>query len=146
MKARTRIIVLNQFQRWFLLNFIGYTALFLSVFGIGLFIWLKLVANELFHVAGLLSSTFVATIQKHMTYGLWVSILLVLTLLALAGCQALFFSRKIAGPIFALSRHLDICAQKGELTPLQLRDEDLFVEVAEKFNKLAETVNKKTSR
>lgn len=141
-KARTQIVVLKHFQRWFLINFLTYTALFLIVFGLGLFIWLKTVTDELFHVAGLLSETFAQTIQHQLTMGFWMSVILVVVLLALAALQSLLFSRSIAGPIFALSRHLEKCEQEGKLSPIQLRDKDLFRDVADKFNRLAEKVQK----
>jgi len=141
MRARTRLVVLSSFQRWFLLNFIGYTLLFLGIFAAGILLYFKFVANELIEVGGLLSSTFLSLVEKHLAWGLWMILSLVAILLGLAGYQALFFSRRIAGPIFALSRHLDRCLDTKAIEHLKLRDNDLFVEVAEKFNRLADQVN-----
>ncbi len=138
MKKRTRLLVLNEFQRWFLINFIGYTLVFLALFALGLFMYFKFVAQELMEMGGLLSSTFLNLIQKHMMWGFWFLLLLVFVLVGLAAYQALFFSRRIAGPIFALSRHLEKCLDDKQLKPLKLRDDDLFREVAEKFNRVVE--------
>jgi len=134
MKARTRLVVLSQFQKWFLISFVGYTMLFLGVFLAGLIMYFRLVGNELIQMGGLLSSTFLEQIEKHLLWGgIFMAVLLVV-LLGLAAYYALLFSRRIAGPIFALSRHLDRCIEEKELSPLKLRDDDLFREVADKFN------------
>lgn len=134
---------MSHFQKWFLLNFVGYTLLFLSIFAVGIVAYFRFIANELIDVGGLLSGTFLTLVEKHMTWGLWLIVLLVAILVGLAGYQALFFSRRIAGPIFALSRHLDQCLENNELKPLKLRDDDLFREVADKFNKMVDQMNQK---
>lgn len=128
------------------MNFIGYTLLFLTIFAVGIVAYFRFIANELIEVGGLLSSTFLSLVEKHLYWGVWMILLLVVILVGLAAYQALFFSRRIAGPIFALSRHLDRCLESKELKPLKLRDDDLFVEVADKFNKMVEQVNTKNHR
>ena len=143
MQARKRLLVLSNFQRWFLLNFVGYTLLFLLIFAAGLTLYLQLIAKELVAIGGLLSSSFLQLVEKHVLWGFWMLILLVVILVGLAATQALFFSRRIAGPIFALSRHLDKCLEANELKPLKLRDDDLFREVADKFNSVVERMNSK---
>ncbi|MDB5038886.1 MAG: hypothetical protein JWQ35_2414 [Bacteriovoracaceae bacterium] len=141
MKARTRLLVLNKFQKWFLFNFVFYTGLFLVVLGVGLFVWFKVIVSEVMQIAGLLSETFVSTIQKNILLGGYVLIILVSCLLALAAIQSLWFSRRIAGPIFALARHLENCEKSGRVEHLTLRKGDLFCDIAEKFNRLADKVN-----
>ncbi len=138
MQRRQKILVLSKFQRWFLYVFVAYTAVFLTIFGLGLFIWFRLVLQELLNVAGLLSPTFIATVQKHTVFAAVVLVVFLLVLLSVAAMQALLFSRRIAGPIFALARHLEKCAEKGRLEPIRLRQGDLFVDLAEKLNVLAE--------
>lgn len=123
------------------MNFIGYTFLFLGIFAAGILLYFKFVANELIEVGGLLSSTFLSLVEKHLHWGIWMILFLVAVLVSVAACQALFFSRRIAGPIFALSRHLDRCLESKELKHLKLRDDDLFTEVADKFNRLADQIN-----
>src|SRR2546430_16741810 len=61
---RQKLVVLTQFQRWFLSVFVTYTAAFLIVFGIGLFLWFRVLLHELMNLAGLLSDTFIHVIQK----------------------------------------------------------------------------------
>lgn len=134
-------MVLNNFQKWFLINFIGYTLLFLSLFAGGVVLYFRLVADELIGMGGLLSATLLEKIQKHMILGMGIMAVLVVSLVGLAAYQALFFSRRIAGPIFALSRHLDQCLKNQELKPVKLREGDLFIEVAEKFNRIVDQVN-----
>jgi methyl-accepting chemotaxis protein len=140
MKARTRLLVLSKFQRWFLINFVIYTALFLGVLTAGLFIWFKLVVFEIMQVAGLLSETFITTLQQSLQTGLIVISILALSLLTLAGFQSFLFSRRIAGPIFALARHLEKCEESGRIEKIKLRKNDLFVDLAEKFNRFADRV------
>ncbi|MBN8555973.1 MAG: hypothetical protein J0L93_11050 [Deltaproteobacteria bacterium] len=143
MKSRSRLLVLSSFQRWFLFNFVFYTAVFLSVLGAGLFLWYRLVVREISNVAGLLSETFMELLQKQTILGLYMIVGLVLILLGLAAFQSFLFSRRIAGPVFALARHLEKCEQAGELKHLKLRKDDLFVDLAEKFNRLADSLDHK---
>lgn len=141
-QARTKLVVLTKFQKWFVINFLLYTAAFLAIFAVGLLAWFKLLAQGLLNnFGGLLSPTFVELTEKHMTYGVFAVGVLVATLLGLAAWQSLIFSRRIAGPLFAFARHLENCERDGKLTHLQLRQGDLFSEMAEKFNGLADRIN-----
>lgn len=140
MKARTRLLVLTKFQRWFLINFVIYTGLFLGLLAVGLFAWFKIVANEFMQVAGLLSGTFVTNLQRSTENGILVIAVLVLSLLSLAAFQSFLFSRRIAGPLFALARHLEKCEEKGRVERIKLRKDDLFVDLAEKFNRVVDKV------
>jgi hypothetical protein len=143
MKSRSRLLVLTNFQRWFLFNFVFYTAVFLAILGAGLFLWYRLVVQEVSNVAGLLSETFMSLLQRQTTLGLWMILGLVFVLLALAAFQSILFSRRIAGPVFALARHLEKCEQAGELQHLHLRKDDLFVDLEEKFNRLTDRLGNK---
>jgi len=145
MIARTRVLVLTKFQRWFLINFVAYTALFLILFAAGLFFWSRMLVNEVLNLAGLLSHTFLTVIQKHLWMGLGVTVLFLVVLLGVAALQALYFSRAIAGPIFALARHLEKCESEGKLQPLKLRKDDLFEDVVEKFNRMSSKINQSGS-
>ncbi len=142
MIERKKILVLNDFQRWFLRNFVLYTALFLGVLGVGLYLWFQIVIKEMINLAGLLSPTFMLAIEKYMGLGVLVVGLLMLVLLTLAAFHSLMFSRKIAGPLFALARHFEKCEEEGQLSPIHLRKDDLFSDIADKFNKLSNTINK----
>jgi nitrogen fixation/metabolism regulation signal transduction histidine kinase len=142
-KSRTRLLILSSFQRWFLINFVLYTGLFLAILGIGLFSWFKIVVYEVINVAGLLSETFMSTVNRQAQVGLWMIIGLIVLLLALAAFQSFLFSRRIAGPLYALARHFDQCTEKKELKPLTLRKGDLFFDIVEKFNRLTEEMNSK---
>lgn len=138
MKKRSRLIILSKFQRWFLFTFVGYTAAFLIVFGVGLFMWFQIIVSRLLDLAGLLSPTFVQQIEKHTWVALTVSLVLIFALLAVACLQAILFSRKIAGPIYGMARHLDECEAQKKLMPMKLRDGDLFADIAERFNRVIE--------
>jgi hypothetical protein len=61
--------------------------------------------------------------------------------LSMAGLSTLFavglgthFARTFAGPIHALRRDLDVIASTGEPRPVQLRDGDQLVELADSIN------------
>lgn len=140
MKARTRLLVLSKFQRWFLVNFVIYTGLFLGLLAIGLAMWFKIVVSEMMQVAGLLSQTFISNLNRSTETGLIIIAVLVLSLLSLAAFQSFLFSRRIAGPIFALARHLEKCEERGKIERIKLRKNDLFVDLADKFNRLADAV------
>jgi methyl-accepting chemotaxis protein len=138
---RGRLLVLSQFQRWFLKVFVSYAAIFLGIFGVGLFLWFRVLLNELMNLAGLLSETFITVIRKHMLIGLGVTVIFIIVLCVMAALQALFFSRRIAGPIFSLVKHLEKCEKKGRLEPWQIRRGDLFVDLVDRFNSVVEKVN-----
>lgn len=135
------MLVLDKFQRWFLLNFVVYTALFLVILDVGLFFWFKIVVDEVMSVGGLLSSTFISVLKNNQQQGVLIIIFLSLSLLAIAAFQSFLFSRRIAGPIYALAKHLDKCEENGKIEKINLRKNDLFVDLAEKFNSLAESIN-----
>lgn len=141
-KKRTRLLVLTKFQRWFLRVFVSYAAAFLLIFGVGLFLWFRVLLNELMNLAGLLSETFIAVIQKHILLGFGVTFLFIFLLCVMAGLQALFFSRRIAGPIFSLVKHLEKCEAKGKLEPWTVRKGDLFADLVEQFNLVVEKINR----
>lgn len=142
-KSRTRLLILSSFQRWFLINFVLYTGLFLAILGVGLFYWFKIVVHEVVNVAGLLSETFMQMVNHQAQVGLWMIVGLIILLLGLAAFQSFLFSRRIAGPLYALARHLDQCAEKKELKPITLRKGDLFEDLAAKFNHLVDEMNSK---
>ncbi len=138
MRARKQLVVLALFQRWFIFNFVLYTALFLSIFGVGLYLWFKVLMQELMNLAGLLSQTFVDLIHKHMQLGVLITFCFVVILLLVAALQAIFFSRRIAGPLFSLSKHLNKCQQKGKLERWETRKDDLFKDLVAQFNDLVD--------
>ncbi len=140
MKARKTLIVLADFQRWFLITFVLYVMAFVSVFAVGIYAYFQIVAKNIRDVAGLLSQTQMDLIERHLQQGLYALIALVLMTAVIAGFYALIFSRRIAGPIFALSRHLDRCIENKKLEPLTLREGDLFKDIADRFNRLSEEV------
>jgi methyl-accepting chemotaxis protein len=146
-KARTQMVVLESFQRWFLWNFVMYTGLFLSVFGLGLYLWFKVLLGEVLNLAGLLSQTFMDLIEKHLQLGMFITIGFIVILMVVAALQALFFSRKIAGPLFSLSKHLSKCQAEGKLKHWETRKGDLFRELVDQFNDLVDqTQGKKGSK
>jgi|688.fasta_scaffold904061_2 hypothetical protein len=140
MKTRKTLIVLADFQRWFLISFVLYVMAFVSVFAIGIYAYFQIVAKNIRDVAGLLSQTQMDLIERHLQQGLYALIGLVVMTAVIAGFYALIFSRRIAGPIFALSRHLDRCIESKKLEPLTLREGDLFKDIADRFNRLAEQI------
>lgn len=142
-QARKQMVVLRSFQRWFQLTFVMYTGLFLSVFGVGLYLWFKVLLGELLNLAGLLSQTFMDLIEKHLQLGLFITIGFIVILLGVAGLQAMFFSRKIAGPLFSLSKHLSKCQAEGKLRKWETRKGDLFKELVDQFNDLVEQIEDK---
>lgn len=140
MKSRKTLIVLHGFQRWFALTFVGYVITFFAIFGIALYFWFQILVHEMMNVAGLISDTFRTTLEKHLQLGLMITVGFVLTLILVAALQAYFFSRRIAGPLFSLNRHLEKCTEEGKLLPFRLRKGDLFMELADNFNKLRDKV------
>lgn len=133
-KPRKQMVVLASFQRWFLITFVFYTGLFLTVFGVGLYLWFKVLMGELMNLAGLLSQTFMDLINKHLQLGILITVCFIVILLLVAALQALFFSRKIAGPIFSLSKHLAKCNKEGKIERWETRKDDLFKELVDQFN------------
>ena len=146
MRARKQLVVLAAFQRWFIVNFVIYTAVFLAVFGTGLYVWFRVLMSELMNLAGLLSTTFVTLINKHLQLGIMITFCFVVLLLIVAGFQAVYFSRRIAGPLFSLSKHLTKCQREGKLEKWETRKEDLFQDLVTQFNDLVEQLQNPRSK
>ena len=131
---RHQQLYFKKFQKWFILSFVLYTAGFLGILSFGIFSWHRVATHQMSEMAGLLSPTFHAQLEASSRNGLIILIAMNLTTIAFAAYQALQFSKKIAGPVYALYRHLDQIAETGEWKPFQLRDGDLFEELPEKLN------------
>lgn len=58
---------------------------------------------------------------------------LLLTSIILFG---LYFTNRIAGPIYRLKTHIDMINGGGEITPFSLRSDDYFKELMSSYNKL----------
>ena len=140
-KPRTRLLVLNNFQKWFIFNFVFYTALFLTVFGIGLFLWMKLITNEVMELTSILSQSLVDILNQSLRNGLFFTILLLTCLMIVSTWASLIFSRRIAGPLFAMARHLETCERNGKLTHLKIRKDDLFEDLTRNFNAMVDRMN-----
>ena len=96
------------------------------------------------NVAGLLSATFLEHVEDSFQKGILMLSLLIFILLTIAGYQSFRFSRRIAGPVYAFIKHIKKCREIDRLEPIQLRENDLFQELADEFNKLAESQNRKS--
>jgi nitrogen fixation/metabolism regulation signal transduction histidine kinase len=56
--------------------------------------------------------------------------------IVVAFITGIIYSHKVAGPLHAMKRHFQMCADKGRLEPLKLREGDYLKDVADEFNKL----------
>lgn len=137
MKLRTKLLVMKPFQRWFIVSFLSYTAIFLSILGASLYLFFRLMVDEMLQVGGLLSQSYAQTLQQNLDRSLYVIAGITVGLLIIAGAHAFFFSYKIAGPLFAITRHIEKCADAGQLVPLALRKDDLFSDLAVQISRLA---------
>ena len=139
-ERRKTLVVLKEFQSWFVLQFLSFVGLFLGIFGVSLLLWFRMVVKEVLAVSGLLSPTLVLHIEHSMFRGAILACALLAVMLGVATYHAYRFSRRIAGPLFAVSRHLSKCEKDKKLTPLKLREGDLFREIEVQFNQLAKTL------
>jgi len=103
-----------------------------------------LIEREVLNLSGLLSKGFVESIHSQFLWGLVYLGGLIIILVSISALQAIFFSRRIAGPIYAFARHLDQCRESQTLKPLKLRNGDLFSDLAVNFNRVVEKANSKT--
>lgn len=142
MQKRRRLVVLRAFQHWFIKVFVLYMALFLGVFALGLYLWFKLLMSEVLNLSGILSDTFGALVERHLWMGFYLTLLFVMILVLIAGLQAMLFSRRIAGPLFSLSRHLEKIEKTGKFEPWKLRKGDLFMDLPEQLNSVLEKLGK----
>ncbi|MDB5037713.1 MAG: hypothetical protein JWQ35_1241 [Bacteriovoracaceae bacterium] len=145
MKIRTRLVVLQKFQTWFFLNFIFYTLVSLSCVAVGAFCWVKIVAVEIFKLAGLISEPTISLLKLNANMGIIILAVLSLSLFALSFLQAFYFSRKIAGPLFAFTRHFEKCERNGRFEKFHLRKGDLFVDMVTTFNRTVDKLNSESS-
>jgi hypothetical protein len=142
-KSRDRLLFFRRFQFWFIFRFTAYTALYLSALFVGLFLLFRIIVNELLNLAGLFSKDFVESIHSHSLLGLVSLLGLFFVLVTLSSFQAIFMSRRIGGPIYAFTRHLEECGKAGQLKTFKLREGDLFTELADKFNSVVQKMDEK---
>lgn len=126
-------IVLSRFQRWFIASSLAYLVSVLGLLDFGIYLWYRVTAGEFFRVAGLLSPTLLQNMQHSVRSGLWILLAVNAVIVALSVLHSMHFSRKIAGPIYALFRHLDRVKIARGWIPFKLRNEDLFAELPEKL-------------
>ncbi|MCY4523232.1 MAG: hypothetical protein OXB84_00695 [Halobacteriovoraceae bacterium] len=69
----------------------------------------------------------------------WQSIISILIFMA-----CIFFSHKIAGPIYKIRKHLNQLIEEGQWSPIYLRNGDYFPELAEDVNKVLKSSGKKS--
>jgi hypothetical protein len=138
-KIRSRIIIDSKFQRWFLINFVVYTGILLSIFAAILVLWFRLVTAKLIEAAGNVSASFQLILSKHLSFGQEITIYLFFILLFASAFFSYLLSRKIAGPIFSIQRQLDRI-ESGEIDPHQfqfrLRKNDQFRGLIDRLNRL----------
>jgi methyl-accepting chemotaxis protein len=137
MKKRGQNLVLRRFQTWFLVRLFLYALAFSALLLVGFTIWYRAIFTEILSVGGLLSSTYVEVLQQKAERGFWILCSISLSLLIVTTYFGFLFSARIAGPLYALLRHLEKCGDKGELIPMKLRKGDQFTEIADKFNEMA---------
>lgn len=143
MKKRGQNFVLRRFQTWFLTRLFLYALAFSALILVGFTVWYKAIFSELLNVGGLLSATYLEVLQTKAERGFWILFSISLSLLIVTTYFGLLFSARIAGPLYALLRHLEKCSASRELLPMKLRQDDQFTEIADKFNEMAQRVNQK---
>lgn len=97
-------------------------------------------------LAGLIRDPAITLVKLNADQGVTIFAVLCLALLALATLQAFIFSRKIAGPVFAITKHLEKCERTGHLEKIKLRKGDLFFDLENSFNRVVDTINSKSMK
>ena len=91
--------------------------------------------NELDSMRGILETTYLDTLgqwneNKRVIYvGLFFVLLFV-------GLLSLLYSHRIAGPLFRIRSSIDMLAERKDIPPIRLRENDQFKDVAESLDKL----------
>ena len=73
--------------------------------------------------------------QQIIAFNVYLTVSIVAVIVALI--TGIIYSHKVAGPLHAMKRHFQNCAETGKIEPLTLRDGDYLKDVAVEFNKLA---------
>lgn len=89
-----------------------------------------------------LSSTEMGAFERisKVNFIFWLVLLGVLLLLVVVGFYGLRLSHRIAGPVYAFSRHLDLIKKGVYYSDLKLRKKDEFKHLANSFNIMLETL------
>ena len=95
------------------------------------------VANEIFRY--MRSETFHPVLGISPFLLICVFNFLLLTSIILFG---LYFTNRIAGPIFRLHRHMEKVNKGGDIAPFSLRKDDYFKELTTSYNELLEEVKR----
>jgi len=140
-RRHTKSLLLSHFQKWFIANSLLFFVSILGFLDCGIYLWYKVTASELLRVAGLLSPTMLQNMQRSVQNGTWILIATNLVIVGISTMHSVYFSKKIAGPIYALFNHLNKIKETGRWSPLKLRKGDLFDELPEKLDAAFTSVN-----
>lgn len=146
MKFRRRLLVQPRFQTWFLFRFLAYNVTLVGLLGVGIYSWVRIVANTIFRLLGLISDPALQLVRMNIRMGWWFFVGFTLALIGLAILGSFIFSKRIAGPLFAITRHLRKCAERGRLEKIHLRKGDLFTELTDQFNLVVDSISGKESK
>jgi methyl-accepting chemotaxis protein len=128
-------MLLSRFQKWFIGSSLAYLFVILSLLNLGIYLWYRLTVSELLRVSGLLSPTLLLNMKQSVRSGVGVLVVVNLVIVVISAIHSVYFSRKIAGPIYALTKHLRRVTEEGRFSALKLRKGDLFEDLPEQLDK-----------
>jgi len=76
--------------------------------------------------------------QQNIAFNVYLTVSILAIVVAFV--VGIIYSHRVAGPLHALKRHMQTCAETGKLTPVKFRDSDYIKDVVTEFNKMVEKV------
>lgn len=137
--ARRQYLVNKQIQlsySWLLVICVGIVILF---FGLSLLYMNNIYVSLIQKILGedALSKSYISSMQSRFIVGIPIAIVIVSCLLLVLGIYA---SHRIAGPIYRITKNLNLIGVKNEMDTIQIRRKDQLKEMADAFNHMVHTL------
>ena len=127
---------ISSFHRWFFIQMSIYAVSFIALIAFSVYSWVHYFIHRIIEVVPSLTPEGVSVLESSVNSSLLLGLTFLLLLIAIALLSFIQFSRKVAGPLYAISRDVGKMGESGTTFPIRLRQGDLFVEMVDQLNAL----------
>jgi hypothetical protein len=124
------------FHRWFFLRLSMYAVAFVALLAFSVYSWVHYFTSRLIELVPSLGPEGIETLEASIHSSLLLGLTFLLLLVLIALLLLIQLSRKVAGPLHAISRDIVKMNETHSTFPIQVRKGDLFVEMVDQLNVL----------
>jgi len=137
--GRKQYLINRQLQLSYAALLIVIGGLIILVFGSSLWFIIKVLLDVIHDLAGegALSQSYITSIQNRFLVGIPIALVLVSVLLLILGIYA---SHRIAGPMYRITKNLNLIGAENQIDTIQIRKKDHLKEMADAFNHMVHTL------